>query len=54
VYFFGVRARALIGFVGNFAGLLALQIISWLLDYKGFAVKKRITIGFVFHLNASL
>jgi hypothetical protein len=45
VYFFGVRARALIGFVGNFAGLLASQLISLFLDYRGISVKKRIQIG---------
>ncbi|KAI0108748.1 MFS general substrate transporter [Hypoxylon sp. NC0597] len=45
-YYFGVRARALIGFVGNFGTLLSSQLISALLDYKGFAVKKRIIIGF--------
>lgn len=45
-YYFGVRARALIGFVGNFGTLLSSQLISALLDYKGFAVKKRIVIGF--------
>ncbi|TAQ84794.1 hypothetical protein B7494_g6881 [Chlorociboria aeruginascens] len=33
-YYFGVRARALIGFVGNFATLLASQLISLFLDYK--------------------
>jgi hypothetical protein len=45
VYYFGVRARALIGFVGNFAELLASQLISLFLDYKGFSVKKGINIG---------
>ncbi|KAN0119159.1 MFS general substrate transporter [Hyaloscypha variabilis] len=48
VYFFGVRARALIGFVGNFAGLLASQLISLFLDYRGILVKKRIQIGFYY------
>ncbi|KAE8450781.1 hypothetical protein EG329_005694 [Mollisiaceae sp. DMI_Dod_QoI] len=48
VYYFGVRARALIGFVGNFAGLLSSQLISLLLDYKGYSVKKRINIGFYY------
>jgi hypothetical protein len=45
VYYFGVRARALIGFVGNFSALLSSQLISVFLDYKGFSVKKRINIG---------
>lgn len=47
-YYFGVRARALIGFVSNFGTLLSSQIISTLLDYKGFTVKKRITIGYYY------
>lgn len=47
-YYFGVRARALIGFVSNFGTLLSSQLMSSLLDYKGFAVKKRIAIGFYY------
>ncbi|KAF4919763.1 UNC93-like protein [Colletotrichum viniferum] len=47
-YYFGVRARALIGFVSNFGTLLSSQLISTLLDYKGFSVKKRINIGFYY------
>jgi MFS family permease len=47
-YYFGVRARALIGFTGNFATLASSQIISTLLDYKGLAVKKRIEYGFYY------
>ncbi|KAI0687507.1 major facilitator superfamily domain-containing protein [Earliella scabrosa] len=47
-YYFGVRARALIGFVSNFGTLLSSQLISMLLDYKGLPVKKRITIGFFY------
>lgn len=47
-YYFGVRARALIGFVSNFGTLLSSQLISTLLDYKGLPVKKRITIGFYY------
>lgn len=47
-YYFGVRARALIGFVSNFGTLLSSQLISTLLDYKAFPVKKRITIGFYY------
>ncbi|KAI1407304.1 MFS general substrate transporter [Hypoxylon sp. FL1857] len=45
-YYFGVRARALIGFVGNFGTLLSSQLTSTLLDYKGLPVKKRIVVGF--------
>ncbi|KAI1805831.1 MFS general substrate transporter [Daldinia bambusicola] len=45
-YYFGVRARALIGFVNNFAALISSQLISSFLDYRGLAVKKRIIIGF--------
>jgi len=48
VYYFGVRARALIGFVVNFAGLLSSQLISTLLDYKNYPVKKRLNIGFYY------
>ncbi|KAI1759906.1 major facilitator superfamily domain-containing protein [Hypoxylon sp. FL1150] len=47
-YYFGVRARALIGFVINFGTMFSSQLMSSLLDYKGFAVKKRITIGFYY------
>ncbi|KAF4551869.1 UNC93-like protein 2 [Elsinoe fawcettii] len=47
-YYFGVRARALIGFVSNFGTLLSSQIMSMLLDYKDFPVKKRINIGFYY------
>ncbi|KAI1739558.1 MFS general substrate transporter [Xylaria scruposa] len=45
-YYFGVRARALIGFTSNFGTLLSSQIMSTLLDYKGIPVKKRIEWGF--------
>ncbi|TVY33763.1 UNC93-like protein [Lachnellula occidentalis] len=45
-YYFGVRARALSGFVINFAALLSSYLISLLLDYKKFPVKKRLNIGF--------
>ncbi|KAM0171203.1 hypothetical protein ACHAPF_008348 [Botrytis cinerea] len=48
VYYFGVRARALIGFVGNFANLFASQIMSMLLDYKKIPVKQRLNIGFYY------
>lgn len=47
-YYFGVRARALIGFVSNFGTLLSSQLMSSLLDYKGLAVKKRIAVGFYY------
>lgn len=47
-YYFGVRARALIGFVMNFGVLLSSQIISALLDYTGLAVRKRIEYGFYY------
>ncbi|KAI3336060.1 MFS general substrate transporter [Ustulina deusta] len=47
-YYFGVRARALIGFTTNFATLLSSQLMSTLLDYKGIPVKKRIVWGFYY------
>lgn len=47
-YYFGVRARALIGFVGNFGTLLSSQLISLFLDYKKLSVKQRITFGFYY------
>ncbi|KAI0201428.1 MFS general substrate transporter [Astrocystis sublimbata] len=47
-YYFGVRARALIGFTSNFGTLLSSQLMSTLLDYKGIAVKKRIVWGFYY------
>jgi MFS family permease len=47
-YYFGVRARALIGFVSNFGTLLSSQLISMFLDYKGLTVKKRVTLGFYY------
>lgn len=47
-YYFGIRARALMGFVSNFGTLLSSQIISVFLDYKKLAVKKRITYGFYY------
>lgn len=45
-YYFGVRARALIGFVSNFGTLLSSQIMSSLLDCKRLKVKQRLVIGF--------
>ncbi|KAL2213200.1 MFS general substrate transporter [Sarocladium strictum] len=47
-YYFGVRARALIGFVSNFGTLLSSQLISSFLDYKGLSVKRRIEWGFYY------
>jgi hypothetical protein len=47
-YYFGVRARALMGFVSNFGTLLSSQLISQFLDYKHLSVKKRITYGFFY------
>ncbi|CAG8973964.1 hypothetical protein HYALB_00010084 [Hymenoscyphus albidus] len=47
-YYFGVRARALIGFVGNFSNLLASFLMSSLLDFKRLRVQKRISIGFYY------
>lgn len=44
--YFGVRARALIGFVSNFGTLASSQVMSTWLDYKRFSVKQRIHIGF--------
>ncbi|KAL0060311.1 hypothetical protein AAF712_012877 [Marasmius tenuissimus] len=44
--YFSVRARALNGFVGNFPTLLASQLISSLLDYKGLTQKRRLIWGF--------
>ncbi|ORX51545.1 MFS general substrate transporter [Hesseltinella vesiculosa] len=46
VYYFGVRARALSAFVGNFASIMASTAMSALLDWKRFSVKSRITFGF--------
>lgn len=47
-YYFGIRARALIGFVGNFPSILASTLVSLLLDYRGWSVKKRINVGFYY------
>ncbi|CAH0054472.1 unnamed protein product, partial [Clonostachys solani] len=47
-YYFGVRARALIGFVSNFGTLLSSQLISTWLDYKRVTVKKRVTYAFYY------
>lgn len=47
-YYFGVRARALIGFVSNFGTLLSSQLMSMFLDYKGLRVKRRLEFGFYY------
>jgi hypothetical protein len=47
-YYFGVRARALMGFVSNFGTLLSSQLISAFLDYKKLSVKRRIELGFYY------
>ncbi|KAE8324466.1 hypothetical protein BDV39DRAFT_195021 [Aspergillus sergii] len=47
-YYFGVRARALIGFVSNFARLLSSGMISRFLDYRGISIKKRVTYSFFY------
>ncbi|PPJ52565.1 hypothetical protein CBER1_10856 [Cercospora berteroae] len=47
-YYFGVRARALMGLCQYIGGLISSQIISALLDYKGLPVKKRIVYGFFY------
>ncbi|KAI1436345.1 hypothetical protein GGR50DRAFT_241967 [Xylaria sp. CBS 124048] len=49
-FYFGVRARALIGFTINFGTLLASQLMSTLLDYKRIAVQTRVVYGFWFAL----
>ncbi|SMR52632.1 unnamed protein product [Zymoseptoria tritici ST99CH_3D1] len=48
VYYFGVRARALIGLTSYLGALVSSQIISTLLDYKGLSVKRRIEYGFFY------
>ncbi|KAI1821948.1 MFS general substrate transporter [Xylaria intraflava] len=45
-YYFGVRARALIGLTINFGTLLSSQLMSSLLDYKRIPVKQRVVYGF--------
>ncbi|RAL14580.1 MFS general substrate transporter [Aspergillus homomorphus CBS 101889] len=47
-YYFNVRARALMGFVSNFANLLSSGMISRFLDYKGLPVKSRIIYSFYY------
>ncbi|PLN75538.1 MFS general substrate transporter [Aspergillus taichungensis] len=47
-YYFGVRARALIGFVSNFATLISSGIISRFLDYQKIPTKKRIMYSFYY------
>ncbi|KAI2628441.1 MFS general substrate transporter [Xylaria nigripes] len=45
-YYFGVRARALIGLTINFGTLLSSQLMSMLLDYNRIPVKDRLIYGF--------
>ncbi|KAJ5100437.1 hypothetical protein N7456_006489 [Penicillium angulare] len=47
-YFFGVRARALIGLVSYLAALVSSWIISRFLDYQKLAVKSRIVYSFYY------
>ncbi|KAJ5992808.1 hypothetical protein N7451_008532 [Penicillium sp. IBT 35674x] len=47
-YYFGVRARALIGLVTYLAGLLSSWIISRFLDYQKLSVKSRIIYSFYY------
>ncbi|PHH61337.1 hypothetical protein CDD81_471 [Ophiocordyceps australis] len=47
-YYFGIRARALVGFIINFGTLASSQIMSSLLDYGRFPVSRRIQIGFYY------
>ncbi|KAE8380249.1 hypothetical protein BDV26DRAFT_303175 [Aspergillus bertholletiae] len=47
-YYFGVRARALIGFVSNFARLLSSGMISRFLDYRGISTRNRVTYSFFY------
>ncbi|OJJ85393.1 uncharacterized protein ASPGLDRAFT_123992 [Aspergillus glaucus CBS 516.65] len=47
-YYFGVRARALIGFVSNFANLFSSGIISRFLDYRGISIKQRIIYSYFY------
>ncbi|KAK8118171.1 MFS general substrate transporter [Apiospora kogelbergensis] len=44
--YFGIRARALIGFVSNFGTLLSSQLISALLDYQRLPVRRRLVLGY--------
>ncbi|KAJ5263502.1 hypothetical protein N7478_011107 [Penicillium angulare] len=47
-YYFGVRARALIGLVSYLAALVSSWIISRFLDYQKLAVRSRITYSFYY------
>jgi hypothetical protein len=47
-YYFGVRARALMGLVSNFGTLLSSQLISAFLDWRRFTVRRRIELGFYY------
>ncbi|KAJ5958820.1 Major facilitator superfamily domain general substrate transporter [Penicillium vulpinum] len=55
-YYFGVRARALMGFVTYFSTLLASTIISKFLDYRGLSIRNRLKYSFfyviVVHITA--
>ncbi|CAD0112149.1 unnamed protein product [Aureobasidium uvarum] len=43
-YYFGLRARCLIGFLTNFSGIISSFLVSSLLDYKPSPVKKRLNV----------
>lgn len=43
-YYFGLRARCLIGFLTNFSGIISSFLVSTLLDYKPWPVKKRLNV----------
>ncbi|OQD73518.1 hypothetical protein PENDEC_c015G04896 [Penicillium decumbens] len=47
-YYFGVRARALIGFVSYLGTLISSWIISRFLDYRKLSVKSRLTYTFYY------
>ncbi|GLI79759.1 hypothetical protein PoHVEF18_008100 [Penicillium ochrochloron] len=47
-YYFGVRARALIGLVSYLAALLSSWLVSRFLDYQGLSVTLRITYSFFY------
>ncbi|XWX01283.1 hypothetical protein V2A60_009309 [Cordyceps javanica] len=45
-YYFGVRARALIGLLSYVSTLFSSQVMSMFLDWKRFSVKRRLEISF--------
>ncbi|KAI4757956.1 MFS general substrate transporter [Aureobasidium sp. EXF-3400] len=49
-YYFGLRARCLIGFLTNFSGIISSFLVSTLLDYKPWPVKKRLNVCFFYVL----